>query len=151
MRFNMETPIKKYNNWKNQFTDTSKVTVFEYISFNVHPEDVLIISSLFFPNLVEVNGAVFLEMQYSYNSYLSWLNHFGSDRQALEKMMNHVHMYDIFGHSNNVDDTVYEQVGMLLQIAWTKHFKSEYPDKNIVVDYWHGEDDYGPIVTVFQK
>jgi len=148
----MEILTNRFITWKNQYPESQDMSVYDYISHNFHPDDVLIISLLFFPKLIEVNGAIFLEHRYTPETYSKWVGEFGNDRQSIEKMINHIHIYDIFGYcTDNVDDSVFEMVGRLLHLSWMSHFKYEYSHFNLVVEYSYVESDYGPTLYVYQK
>ncbi|MBL1181578.1 MAG: hypothetical protein HND27_10775 [Bacteroidetes bacterium] len=148
----MDLSIKKLNDWKSKWQNVSNVNIFDYISANIHPEDVLILSSLFFPKVIEVNGAIFLEKNYKPETYSLWVEKYGDDILTLEKMINHVHLYDIFAHcTDDIDDSVFENVGKTLQYSWEIYFKYMFPNKEIVVKYTNNENEYGPTLFVFQK
>lgn len=147
----MEFSTKRFSEWQNQWHYPEKMDVFNYISFNIHPEEVLILSSLFFPKLIEVEGCIFLDSKYDYENYLLWKKEFNNDRTAMEKMINHTHIYDIFSNcTDKIEDTIFEQVGQLLQSSWSNFFCKQFPEKTIIVEYSHTESDYGPILYVFQ-
>jgi hypothetical protein len=148
----MELSIKKFNDWKDEWQDASKINVFDYISSKIHPDDVLILSSLFFPKIIEVNDSIFLEINYNLETYSLWKKELGEDRISLEKMINHVHLYDIFAQcTDDVDNSVFVNIGKTLQYSWINHFKQILPKKEIIVDYINDESEYGPTLYVFQK
>jgi hypothetical protein len=67
---------------------------------------------------------------------------------ALEKTINHIHIYDVFANcSDNVEDTVYENIGKLLQFFWSNYLRSKFPLKTIIVEYNNGTQVYGPTIT----
>lgn len=76
----MEYYSKRFEDWKEKWEDPSKMGLSDYISFNIHPEDVLILSSLFFPSMIEVDDCVFFKSHYNPDSYLIWKNKFNNDR-----------------------------------------------------------------------
>lgn len=152
--------ILKYSSWKSGWDDPSAFDVLDYISFKVHPDDVLILGHLFFPKFVEVSNCIFFEETYKYDVYKERINRALSqqdcDKKALEKSFNLIHIYDLFAHLSThaperVKDAVFEDVGKLLQLAWSIHLKHIFPDKSIVVEYYHSDQEYGPIVTIYQE
>lgn len=148
----MEYLVKKFTDWKNQWSDPSQMGIMNYISFNIHPEDVLILSYLFFPRLIEVDNCLFLEANFNEANYTLWVEKYGKDRLSLEKTINHIHVYDIFSNcEDDVSDSTFEEIGKLLQSSWLNHFRQNYPSKAIVVDFVNNEKEYGPTLYVYQK
>jgi hypothetical protein len=138
--------------WKNQWQDSSAISHLDYISFNIHPEDVEILRSLFFPKLIEVDDYLFLELKYQPENIADWENAVGGDRISVEKLVNHMHIYDIFAHcKDEVHETIFTSVGYLLQFVWIKHFKETFPDREIAVELINDSSDYGPTLYIFQK
>lgn len=147
----MEDSIGKFNNWKNQWGDPSQIGIMDYINFNIHPEDVLILGYLFFPKFIEFDGCVFFQDHFSEENYFSWKERLGNDRVAIEKVINHVHVYDVFANfTTKLEDSIFERIGRLLQLSWSIYLRREFPHKRIIVDYSNDENDYGPIVYVYQ-
>ncbi|MFT3675207.1 MAG: hypothetical protein QM781_04845 [Chitinophagaceae bacterium] len=143
---------KRFEEWKGQWADPSKMELSDYISFNLHPEDFLIFSSLLFPELIEVDGCVFFKTHYNPDSYSRWKKALYEDRSAIEKMINHVHVYDLFDHrSGNVSESVFDEVGKLLQTSWSCYFRFKYPEWQIAVEYSNSDQDYGPTLYVYRK
>ncbi|MFT3676818.1 MAG: hypothetical protein QM781_13075 [Chitinophagaceae bacterium] len=147
----MEYYTKRFEDWKEKWEDSSSIELKDYISFNIHPEDVLILSSLFFPSMIEVDSCIFFKSHYNPDSYLIWKNKFNNDSKAIERMVNHVHIYDVFDHcSDTISESIFEEVARLLQKSWIYYFRSLYPDKQINVEYVSGDMDYGPTLYVYQ-
>src|SRR5580658_4025726 len=68
-------------------------------------------SSLFWPDFEEVDGALILAEKYTEESFQNWFQHFHGDLTAIEKMMNHVHIEDLFMNGagdNDLDNRVWE-------------------------------------------
>lgn len=142
--------IKRFGAWKNKWGDTGQVTLSQYISFNIHPEDVLILGSLFFPNFIEVGGCVLLSNNYNSDTFKKMkLN---SNNQSIERNINRVYIYDIFANcGDDVEEIVFERVGKLLQTSWSTYLNKEFPKKKINVDYCNNLKQYGPTLTVYQE
>jgi hypothetical protein len=148
----MEDSIKRFNDWKNMWSDPSQMGIMNYISFNVHPEDVLILGYLFFPKFIEFDGCLFFKDNFSERNYSLWKEKLGDDRSSIEKVMNHVHVYDIFANcTDKVPDSVFEKVGKLLQFCWSIYLHHEFPNKSVIVSYINDENDYGPTLYIYQE
>lgn len=148
----MNYTTKRFEKWKEQWSEPSKVGLADYISFNIHPEDAIILGSLFFPNLIEIDNCLLFETHFNYESYLRWKEELRGDRTGIEKMINHIHLYDVFAQcSEKVSDEVYDKIAIILQLSWNSYFHQKYSSKDIVVEYVNGEMDYGPTLYVYQR
>lgn len=140
--------IKRYMNWKGE----SDLSIYDYISNNIHPEDLLVFYDLLLPTLVERFDCIFFEDKYNQSTFERWNTELKGDKVAIEKVLNHVHVYDIFGNcQDEIEDVVYEKIAFLLQKIWKYHFKDSYPEKNIVVELIINESEYGPTLYVYQN
>ena len=61
-------------------------------------------ASLFWPDFVEVDGALILAEMYTEEGFQNWYSHFNGDLTAIEKMINHVHLEDLFVNARRDDD-----------------------------------------------
>ena len=142
--------VKKFDTWKNQWEDKKSMTLSQYISFNIHPEDLLIIGSLLLPKIIEVDECILLADNFEKDIYKNLC--LKLDSQSVEKEINRVHVYDIFANcTDDVEDTVFERVGKLLQASWLNYFCREFSDKRIIVDYINDNQEYGPVLTMYQE
>lgn len=106
---------------------------------------------IFFPDFVVVENGVFLERNYNGDAFLSWLEIFGGDLHAVERMINHTHLYDLFdGCVEEVDDRVFEQLAEVLVFSWKLILENKFPDRRFDVKISNSEQEYGPVVTFCQ-
>jgi len=142
--------IKKYEKWRGAWENKESMTLLEYISFNIDPEDVLIIGSLFLPKFIEIDECILLADNYEEGVYRELCLKF--DNQSIEKEINCIHIYDVFANcTSNVEDAVFERVGKLLQGSWLNYLSAEFPSKQITVDYITNEKTYGPVLRIYQQ
>lgn len=105
----------------------------------------------FFPDFIVDGGGVFLESKYDGDVVKSWLEQFDGDLQATERMINHMHIYDVFeGCSEGVDDRVFEQLAEVIALSWRLVLREKFADKKFSVLVSNSDQDYGPVVTFFQ-
>lgn len=143
--------LSRYQSWKSRWAEEDNVDEFSYISSMCNPEDVLLMSKLFFPDFVVVGGGVFLGVKYSKDIFDSWIGQFDGDLQETEKMINHTHLYDVFdGCSEEVDNRVFEQLAEVLALSWRLVLSEKFPEKKIKVEILNSDQDYGPIITFYQ-
>lgn len=141
----------KYQRWKAQWKDQSELNAFSFISDVVHPEDVLLFSKVLFPDLVVHETAVFLESRFTVDAFSGWMASCNNDVVAVEKVLNHLHLYDVFGGcSDRVDDAVYEQLCKIVAQSWRMVLLIQFPEKKFCVQAIISDQEYGPVVTFSQ-
>lgn len=140
---------KKYKSWV-EATGSSDDWL-SYIGFNIHPEDMLLVLKLVFPEFIVVDKCVFLKHKFHLDNYKEWKNNFSNQHKEIEKMINHTHLYDIFDQcTDHIDDIVFEEIGKILCRSWSQSLKLSFPNKNFSIDYSNSEYTYGPTLTFYQ-
>ncbi|MFD3166536.1 hypothetical protein [Herpetosiphon sp. NSE202] len=103
---------------------------------------------LFWPSFVLFDECIFFGMV-DEQVYHSWLDECHGDKTAVERVMNHTHITDLFD-TESVAQIRY--LGQRLQEMWHAKLRSEFPDRLITVEFHEPEDeslmDYQ--ITVFQ-
>lgn len=141
----------KYESWKSGWMEEDGVDIFSYISDMCNPEYFLLSCKLLFPDFVVIKGAVFLENRFSSDIFYCWLKQLNGDVHAVEKIMNHMHLYDVFGGSlDDVDDAVLAQLSEVIALSWRLVLKDKFPEREFSVEVSNTDQDYGPIVTFYQ-
>ena len=72
--------ISKYIEWKNKWSKKDNIDLYQYISFNIHPDDILIIGKLLFPETIEIENSILLKENYNYFLYESINHRIGSTK-----------------------------------------------------------------------
>jgi len=141
---------KTFQNWKNQWEKPEQMGSWSYISFNIHPDNLLIVGELFFPKMVEVEDYVFFEEKFDEASFQNWKTSMPGDTN-LEKIINHIHIYDLFENcSDEIEEATFIEIANLLKTTWDNFFKIKFPTRKIVVELTNYETDYGPTIMVYQ-
>ncbi|KGU84461.1 hypothetical protein E3Z27_07520 [Pseudomonas mediterranea] len=141
----------KYEHWKSQWEDQSELDEFSYISDVVHPEDALMFCKVLFPDFIFYESGVFLESRFTIEAFSSWMEACNNDVVEVEKVLNHMHLYDVFGGcSDKVDDAVYEQLCRIVAQSWRMVLLNKFPEKNFCVQAIVSDQEYGPVVTFSQ-
>lgn len=142
--------IDKYITWKSKWLDKSSIDLFQYISFNMQPDDILIVGKLLFPDIVQVDNCVFLKTNYNREVYESIKVKYGNNHQKIEYEINSIHIYDIFAHSaDNVSNRSFNEIAVLLQFSWKIYFKEILPNKRVIVEHIDNQIEYGSILTFY--
>ncbi|EFE3929245.1 hypothetical protein JOW62_27880 [Escherichia coli] len=146
----MNYSLGKYESWKNQWSDKSLLDFSVYISEEIHPEDFLISSRLFFPDFIEVNDCVFLSGRYVESNYNDWMEKLKS-KSSVESILNHVNIYDIFsGKGEEVPDSIFIQIANVLKFSWEVSLAKCFLNKRFVVEASFSDMEYGPTLTFYQ-
>lgn len=143
--------IRKFITWKKEWSNSYQMGISNYISFNIQPDDVLILSKLFFPDFIEFDTCVFLKENFSETNYFVWKEQLNNNNSLIEKVINEIHVYDIFANNDeNIEEFVFEEIGKVLQYSWASHLKNIFPTKSFIVDYENNENSYGPTLIIYQ-
>lgn len=144
--------LKRYDMWRSQWEDPNSVGFGEYVSDSCHPEDLLIcIQQLLIPNFVIVDDCVLLCDRYEKNNFLQWKNKLSGENALIEKMLNHIHIYDLFGNNaDDVSDSIFRQVCNAMKCSWRMALKETFPEKIFIVESFDDDVGYGPSLTFYQ-
>ena len=124
------------------------------IAFNTCSiEQVLSVASVLCPEIVEVNGCIFISE--FYNGRIDDLERqFNYDRKQIELFVNSWSLADFFLQSS--DDSVHidgiiEEFGKVLKYFWEKRMRELFPDRSIMVEL--GDEimgERGLTITMYQ-
>ncbi|WP_446436407.1 hypothetical protein [Pseudomonas sp. 1152_12] len=143
--------LSRYELWASGWAKKDNIDIFSYVSAMCNPEDCLLFCRLLFPDFFVSQGAIFLSAKYDHDVFVVWLKKFDGDARAVEKIMNHTHLYDVFsGCTDEVDDVVFEQLAETIALSWRLVLKDKFPERKFSVDVSNSDQDYGPTVTFFQ-
>lgn len=117
-------------------------------------ENHLSVASVLFPEIVEVDGCIFISEFYNGN-YDSLKKQFNGERKEIEKFVNSWSIGDFFllarDESLN-DDTIFDEFSNLLKYCWSKWLKQHFPEKNIIVELGDSiAGESGLTITVYQE
>jgi hypothetical protein len=110
-------------------------------------------SNLFWPEFFVYDDCIFRE-DISKKNYLEWRNSTNGNKTAIESVLNHLHIIDLFP---NVDTTVtIDQIvfiGKKLKDMWQAKLNLDFPDRKITVvfDEINHDDIEGYEITFFQE
>lgn len=143
--------LSRFESWASSWAKKDDVDISSYMSAMCNPEDCLVFCRLLFPDFFVSQGAVLLDAKYDHDVFVVWLTKFDGDARAVEKLMNHTHLYDVFsGCTDEVDDIIFEQLAEIIALSWRLALKDKFPDSKFSVDVSNSDQDYGPTVTFYQ-
>jgi hypothetical protein len=110
-------------------------------------------AELFWPSFVEHDGCILLSGRFDQDNLKSWLAATGGDRQAVEGVINHTHILDLFvRHDSEPTPEQIIWLGRLLKEMRQAKVDRDFLGRRVVVSFPEdaGEDLFGYEITVFQ-
>ncbi len=120
--------------------------------------DYLLVSSVFCPELLEINNAVFISEFYGRTDYTTLSRECNNDETLMEKMINTKLLSDFFLLGGNFDEVANEnevllmKFGSILKFFWQNWFSRKFPKRNFEIEVGQNlfpEEDLA--ITVYQK
>lgn len=112
------------------------------------------VARLLWPRFIESRGCVFVKDISSVESLDQWWSELGGDIPAVESMLNHLHLWDLFddsdsdvGEGNAVVEASLREFAELIAETWRLALSIEFPGRRFVVETSDGPNEYGPSVT----
>jgi hypothetical protein len=147
--------LPKFIRWITERTDLDSTDVESYLSYEIHPEDVLISKLLLFPEFFEYRNCIIhpncrcvLESLQGSNINIRSI----SKRQEFEKSWNNIKLWDELPDcKDSPPDEVWLEFAKLVQYSWLIHLNHMFPDRKFVVELSFTEQDYGPVLTVYEQ
>lgn len=98
-------------------------------------EHAIAYGELFWPEFEEHDGCVFFA-GFSADSYRGFMEQTGGNQQAVEAVMNHRHILDLFcAPELTPTRTQVVYLGRLLREIWAAKLQRDFPDKRFVVSF----------------
>ena len=95
----------------------------------------LMYSSLFWPEFVEFEGCL-LWHDATPDLFFQWMTTLGGNCTAVEGVMNHVHITDVFLNAPEVPtDEQVDYLGHLLKDMWSLKLRRDFPHLDVQVDF----------------
>jgi len=129
-----ENLIPDLKNWKRQ--DGKTFSIDDWIISEGNVSFAIGYSYLFWPDFIEYEDCVIIKKHFDAGNFESWKQS-GSvkDYSQIEKVLNHIHILDLFGTDKKKDEVNYEQIKFLgnkiCEIFNTK-LKVQFPDRDFV-------------------
>ena len=116
-----------------------------YVKQEVSLSAVVAMTDTLCPRFVDVEGAVLLETSTDPENFREWKEHFNGDMRAVESMLNHEHLWDLFPGDGEKDQATLEVVAERMAITWKAAAEAQFPDRTFTCEV---TDDYGPTITI---
>ena len=98
-------------------------------------------TTLFWPSFVEFDGCV-LFADFSTKSYTGFMTQCKGDRAAVDSVMNHRHLLDLFADPAVKEKTTaaqMEYLGTVLRDIWDTKLRRDFPEREVRVTFDRGD------------
>jgi len=140
--------LKNWNNGKG-------IDIDGWISCEGDHKHLIGYARILWPNFIEHDDCIFLGDQIDQESYRAFLAQSTGDKSAVEAVMNHQHIIDLFSrsHHESPDREVILYLGRLIREIWQAKLSRDFPNRKITVTFPDDEvrDLLEYQVTFFQQ
>ncbi|MEN3538233.1 hypothetical protein AAH991_24195 [Microbispora sp. ZYX-F-249] len=118
-----------------------------FLLANVTVGEAAALSLLFWPEFVEYRDCVFLGALFDKRSVDTWFEELKGDRSAVENVVNHLHLWDVFAPRSESEYAILPEVASRVAAMWRAALRDAFPAREFVVAVLGEEGDYGPTVS----
>lgn len=136
--------LPQLNGW---LSDSEVFDPKTFMLANVTVGEVAVISSFFWPEFAEYRGCVFLGFVFDSATIDLWYNRFRGDTEAIEAMVNHIHLWDYLAPKNDAERTALSEVAVRVSQMWRAALRAAFPGREFSISVTDDPDDYGPTVS----
>ncbi len=143
--------------WRDSLTPTpdtgavEPVNYLAYLAYEVGLDRAFAVMRLLFPQFEVVRGCVLMKGTGSYtpDSFEQWWAHFDGDIGAVEGMLNHLQLWDVFTQMDHtlLAEEALAELGKVMAKTWKLALLEAFPDREFLVEFHNDPGDYGPMVT----
>jgi hypothetical protein len=143
--------IPELKDWKGP---NGEVNVDTWIGCKGSYEHLVGYGQIFWPRFMEFDDCLFFKGRFTEENYRTFMSQTGNDKGAVEAVMNHVHITDIFYNTEpkpTRDMVIY--IGRLLKDVWQTKLNHDFPSRRVVVSFPEEprEDLLHYEITLFQE
>jgi len=138
----------------NEFEEKNGISLMNHVANTCTIDSFIAVSSILCPEIIEVNGCIFISELY--NDNIERLEkQFDNDKRKIEQFVNTWSLGDYFmaTYTNSIEnEKIINQFGSILVYFWKRRIKELFPNKKIVIEI--GEEimgESGLAITVYQE
>lgn len=122
-----------------------------FLRVSVPVTHVAAVLQLAWPSFVEYRGGIFLSFVFDRDGIDRWFAQDGSTVSSVERMCNHVHLWDVVTPESSEGQRALSLVGLELRKIWDAALRAAYPKRRFEVVFFADEpEDYGPTLSFAQ-
>jgi hypothetical protein len=123
----------------------------QYVINNMDVSDAVVMSSLFWPGFIERSGGVFIDFLFDETSYAQWLGQLGGNVRAVEKVLNHLHLWDVFGPKSDQEYAAVSELARKIASMWRVAVHDTFHTRKFSVEISDDPEDYGPTIMLYSS
>ena len=91
---------------------------------------------------------MFLDFVFEPSGVDVWSERMAGDAAAVESVVDHVHLCNFFAPQSEIENEALIDIGRVMASSWKCAAESQFPDREVIVEFNDGTDDYGPTVSI---
>ncbi len=117
-----------------RWNDGNGISIDSWINGIGNFEHAIAYGHFFWPEFIEHDGCIFRKNVWNLQNYQAWLTKTRGDKTAIERVMNHLHLSDLY--PNAAESTTAQKLYLagLLKEIWECKLKRDFPDLEIQVE-----------------
>jgi hypothetical protein len=118
-----------------------------FLLANVTVGEAAALSLLFWPAFTEYRDCVFLSFLFERHSVDRWFDELKGDKSAVESVVNHVHLWDVFAPKSEDEYAILSGIAPRIGEMWLAALKHQFPGREFVISVADESVDYGPTIS----
>lgn len=135
--------LPAFREWRSGFQPAPDASA--YLAEHLTVTSAFLFARLLAPDLVIERGCVILKDRYSPENFEQWWSSEAGNTTAIERALNHVHLWDIFEPEAEVEELALGALALRIAQSWKLHATHQFPDRSF---YAAVTDEYGPTVVM---
>jgi len=91
---------------------------------------------ILWPSFIEHDGCVFMAGRFTENNYQGFMRQTGGNKTAVESVMNHIHVLDLFSNAPSPSRELVRYLGQLIKETWTAKLLRDLPNRRFNVSFY---------------
>lgn len=121
-----------------------------FIQANVSVAEAFAVAKILYPEFVEYRDGIFLKDFFESSAVDVWLDKLKNMR-AVESVVNHVHLWDIFSPASAEDNRGLVDLLELMNTSWPALLLNTFPGREFEITATNDPEDYGPTLSFCQQ
>lgn len=138
--------LPAFQSWSRSYQPPADANA--YLGEHLSVTTASLFTELLFPRMVLVRGCVILASRYEPENFERWWASTGGDHSAVERAINHIHLWDVFEPDNDFEERALEQLAGRVADTWSLQVQRLFPDRRSVGEV---TDDYGPTIVLITQ
>jgi len=153
VNFDLQPDLSELSDYAKWLHNRSNFSLLEYAAIKLTPDLAIASAKLFWPDFIAHEGGIFLHYKFSVENFELWKNELNSDIQAVERMINHIHLAAdlLVSPFENLNYTNIQYFASVLMRCWQCALETKYPNNRFeVIGEKDGSfDDF--VITFYQS